>query len=357
MKKFYDNEIVTIEKLVQGGKGLGFFKEKPVFVPYTLPGEKVRVQILRYKSKVYDGKLLEVLEPSPNRVTPPCPYFGECGGCQWQHMTYETQLKLKQVIIRETLERIGEIGNPNVLATLGSPQPFGWRSRVTFHGNEKGEIGFYAPNSHRVIDIEKCLIVEEEVNQRLEKIRSQPTEVKNRKRDYEVRSTDEKGFTQVNREQNETLKKVVFGWAEKLPHDHLVELFCGSGNFTEGFIPLAKKCVAVDCSKEAIEVAKKKYPETKFVCTDAIRYFAHYRSEIPLDLLVLDPPRDGAAGVVEGVIQTKPKNILYISCHPATLARDLKFLKEFAGYQLMECQPIDMFPQSHHVETVSWISY
>ena len=198
------------------------------------------------------------------------------------------------------------------------------------------------------------------------------------KRDYEINTSGKKGFTQVNPLQNENLKKLLKSWAEKLPHETIVELFCGSGNLTEALIPLAKNIVAVDSDRTAIdlttsssELAQLSSPRkrgsneldgipasegmTDYICTDSVKFFAQYKPETPLDLLVLDPPRDGAAGVVEGVMKTRPKNILYISCNPETLARDLKFLKDFANYELVQSQPIDMFPQSYHIESLSWI--
>ncbi|OGQ04498.1 MAG: hypothetical protein A2W61_07490 [Deltaproteobacteria bacterium RIFCSPLOWO2_01_44_7] len=288
-----------------------------------------------------------------DRIEPPCPYFGKCGGCQWQHISYETQLEWKQKTLEETLWRTAKIENPHVLPTIPSPKTFGWRSRVTLHGDQKGNIGFFAPNTHKVVDIERCLIVEDSVNEQLAQLRQNKNYLK---KDYEVRSTNEKGFTQVNPLQNENLKGLLKEWALKLPHDTIVELFCGSGNFTEVLIPMAKKIVAIDCDRESIEQAQKSFPAVEFICTDGVRYFAKFKPEEPLDLLVLDPPRDGAGGVVEGVIKTKPKNILYISCNPDTLARDLKYLKDFAGYTLVQTQPIDMFPMSHHIESLSLVS-
>ncbi len=379
---------IKIEKLVYEGKGMGLLDGKPVFVPYVAAGETVEIEITRRHRQYLEAKLVKVVEAAPERTDPPCPYYGECGGCQWQHLRYETQLEWKQKILEKTLKRVAKIENPKVLATIPSPKTFGWRSRVTLHGNERGLLGFYRPNSYSVVDIEKCLIAEERVNEQLTELR------KNRitKRDYEINVSGKKGFTQVNPEQNENLKNLLKSWAEKLPHETIVELFCGSGNLTEVLSPLAKNCIAVDSDRTAIsstvhgehlktvhgehlktvhgehlktvhgEHLKTVHGEPvepcnpQFLCTDSIKFFSQYKPEKPLDLLVLDPPRDGAAGVVEGVIKTKPKNILYLSCNPETLARDLKFLKDFAGYQLVQTQPIDMFPQSYHIESLNLIT-
>lgn len=348
---------IKIEKLVYEGKGMGLLDSKPVFVPYVAAGETVEVEMNRHHRQYLEAKLIKILEPSLQRVEPPCPYYGECGGCQWQHLSYEAQLEWKQKILEETLRRVGKIENPKVLPTIPSPKEFSWRSRVTLHGDEKGRLGFYKPNTYSVVDIEKCLIVDDGVNEQLTQLRKE----KITKRDYEINVSGKKGFTQVNPEQNENLKNLLKTWAEKIPHETVVELFCGSGNLTEVLIPIAKKIIAVDSDRTAIDLATQllhSYTSTllHLKCTDSVKFFAQYKPEEPLDLLVLDPPRDGAAGAVEGVLKTKPKNIFYISCNPETLARDLKFLKDFAQYKLVQTQPIDMFPQSYHIESLSWIT-
>lgn len=357
---------------------MGLDENRRVFVPFVLPGETVRAGVRRHHRQYLEAQLLEILEPSAERTTPPCPYFQKCGGCQWQHINYEAQLKFKREIFVETLQRIAKIENPDVAPTIPSPKIWNWRSRVTFHRNENGRIGFFEAESHKVVDIENCRIVEEAINEKLSGLR---TAGEKGEKDFEFRAGGEKGFTQVNPLQNENLKRLVREWAEKIPHDHIVELFCGGGNFTEVLAPLAKKMVAVDSDRAAIEEAQKNFAApfpVQFFCTDALRFFAEYQpnskgvlgvrlsrtpdfSEVEftsaerIDLLVLDPPRDGAGPVVEGVLKNQPAHIIYISCNPATLARDLKYLKDFAGYQLVQSQPIDMFPMSFHIESLNLI--
>lgn len=345
---------ITIEKLIEGGKGLGRFNSKPVFVSYVLPGEKVAVRVIDQRRHFMEAELKEILEPSPERISPPCPYFQACGGCQWQHIPYQKQLEYKQDIVRETLKRIGKIANPDVQPTLPSPKEWNWRSRVMLHGNEKGEIGFFRPKSYSVVDIEECKIADETVNAQLKNLRSQ---TRARKTDYEIRSTGQSGFTQVNPSQNENLKQLLKVWVQDLPHETIIELFCGGGNFTEVLAPMAKKITAVDSDRYCIDHAQatlSHFDALTLKCTDAVQFFA--KQTEPIDLLLLDPPRDGAAGVVEGVLKTQPKNIIYISCNPATLARDLQFLRSFAGYHLVKNRPIDMFPHSFHIESISLLT-
>jgi len=340
---------IEIEKLIFGGQGLGRFEGKPVFVNFVLPGETVIVEIIKRRRKYLEAKLIKVVNSSSDRMDPPCSYFGQCGGCQWQHIRYETQCHWKESILKETLQRTAQIPKPKILPTIPSPKTLGWRRRVVFHGDEEGKVGFYKPNSHRVVDIEQCSIAEEQVNEELQKIRSQKERQKN---NYAVGG---EAFAQVNPLQNENLKKLLKEWATPLPHQTILELFCGSGNLTEALIPLTKNIIAVDSEATAIDAAKEKWEEIEFICSDAVRFYAKHTPKDPLDLLILDPPRDGAGGIIEGVIKTKPKNILYISCNPASLARDLKFLKDFASYELAQSQPIDMFPHSYHIESLSWI--
>lgn len=365
---------LRIEKLVEGGRGLGLVEGRPVFVPFVLPGEVVRVGIRRHHRQYLEAELLEILEPAAERIAPPCPYFQKCGGCQWQHIDYEAQLKFKREIFIETLQRVGKIENPNVAPMIPSPKIWNWRSRATFHRDEAGRIGFFEAESHKVVDVENCLIMEEPLQEKLSALRGAGEKGK---KDFELRVGDENSFTQVNPLQNENLKRLVKEWAAASPHDHIVELFCGSGNFTEVLAPLAKTILAVDSDRTAIESAQKNFPPpfpAQFLCTDALRFFAEYKSKGVLgvrplrtpdfseaeftsaeriDLLVLDPPRDGAGAVVEGVLKSRPTTIIYISCNPATLARDLKYLKEFANYQLVQSQPIDMFPMSFHIESIN----
>lgn len=311
--------------------------------------------------QIEKGRFLEVPQKAPERTVPPCPYFGKCGGCQWQQITYETQLLWKRKILEETLIRTGKIENPKVFPTLPSPRVWNWRSRITLHGNERGAVGFFEADTHKVVDIENCMIADEDLNLQLRAIREALRQTRDNrspvKRDYELRSTVQPGFTQVNPLQNENLKKLLKEWVLPLPHENIVELFCGGGNFTEVLLPLAQKIAAVDCDRDCIEHAVKTLQKenVQFICTDAVRYYARLPKGTPVDLLILDPPRDGASGIVEGVLKTRPKNILYISCNPATLARDVKYLKDFAGYQFIQSLPVDMFPMSYHIESLNWL--
>ena len=349
---------VIIEKLVHGGMGLARLEGKACFVEGGLPGEQVSIQIVSQKQKHLSAVVTEIHEASPDRVTPPCPYFSRCGGCQWQHFNYAAQLQWKQFILEETLEKIGGVASPTVLPTIPAPKTENWRSRVIIHSDGHGKVGFYEPNSRKVVDIDQCLIATDRVNAQLQVAREKMRDTKG---DLELRDDGNAGFSQANQLQNENLRKLVLEWAQSIPHDFIFELFCGSGNFTRDLILIAKKVVAVDCVEEAIADARRSInPEVgrgqvEFLCGDAAQVFRRYVIDQPLDLLVLDPPRDGCGRMVEGVLKHRPKNILYVSCNPATLARDVKFLQKFACYRLVQTQPVDMFPHSYHIESLTWL--
>ena len=348
---------VHIDKLVYGGKGLAFWKGQAVFVPLVLPGERVLVRLGGQRKDYWEADLLEILEPSPERGVPRCRYFGKCGGCHWQHMGYATQLFWKREIVKESLVRLGKFENPHVFTILPSPQIWGWRSRIQIHRDPKGHVGFYREQSHDVIDIDECLIADAAVNDDLRQFRSESknTHQMSHKETCELRSNPSGVFSQVNPAQNENLKQLLWKWAESLPHNHIVELFCGQGNLSSVFEKRCRTLVGVDVSREAILQARKCSPQFDFYVDEAGSFYKTFQPKNPTDLLVLDPPREGCVDLVEGVVIHQPKNIFYISCNPTTLARDLKLLREKGGYQLVSVQPIDMFPHSFHIESLSWM--
>ena len=159
-----------IEKLVYGGEGLARIEGEIYFVPFVIPGEKVHIRPLRKKQNYWKAELVAIVEASPDRVEPQCPYFSRCGGCHWQHMRYETQLQWKRNIVIESLERIGKIENPQVLPAIPSSEIWGWRSRILVHGDGEGKVGFYQPNSRSVVDVEHCLVADASVNAQLHSI-------------------------------------------------------------------------------------------------------------------------------------------------------------------------------------------
>lgn len=343
---------ITIEKLVHGGSGLGTADGKKIFVPYAAPGDLLEVEISADHGEWAEAGISSIIEPSPCRVNPPCPVFGKCGGCQWQHISYPAQLEWKRAILIEAFERIGKIQNPDVPETLPSPREWNYRNRIQLHVDSKGRIGFYKPRSKEVVEFSECMIADEKINAELKQKR---TELSSRDRGISLKAEGSASFAQVNSLQNENLKSKVVAWMKELPHRTVVELYAGSGNFTFDIARIVETVIASDIDGRAIREARARQAELEvenieFICAPAARALGRMRHDV--DLLLVDPPRGGCEDSIGAITKLKPQAIFYISCNPATLARDARTL--FAeGYSLARSLPIDMFPQTFHVESLS----
>lgn len=344
---------IKIEKLTHGGSGIGEIDGKKVFVPFSAPGDLLDVEIIDDHDSFAVAQVVSLEEESPCRVTPKCPVFGKCGGCQWQHISYESQLKWKKIILSDSLERIGKIENPNVLNTLPSPKEWNYRNRIQLHIDSKGHVGFYRPNSKEIVEFDECVIAEDKLNHELKLNR---TEFSKRDRGVALRlNDDDESFAQINTGQNENLKKLIIEWLKDRPNEIICELHAGSGNFTFELAKIAKRVVASDIDGRAIRTAVEKQQRLdirniEFVCAPANR--ATKRLHGLCDAVLVDPPRKGCAEAIDAIVALKPKTILYISCNPATLARDISTLKTH-GFELVKTLPVDMFPQTFHIESLS----
>jgi len=328
---------LKIEKLMYGGDGVGFIDGMPVFVPMTVPGDEVKCEITEKKKGYLRARAVNFVAVSSNRITPKCEYFGRCGGCQWQNIDYSAQILWKQLILEEQLQRIGKLKRPNVLPTIPSPRIWNYRGRVKFHTDKNGRRGFYAVGSHDLVEIKECLIMDKEAN------------------------GEHNYFTQVNSLQNENLKKMIAGLARSLGSKKALELYCGNGNLTFSVSDLVESIDAFDSDKraiaEAIKVSKRTNRQNiRFIAASAASALEKSAKKGgDYDTLLIDPPRDGCKKLPKFVSKIGFRNIVYVSCDPATLARDIKELVS-KGYELKFSQPIDMFPQTFHIESVSVLS-
>lgn len=349
---------LKIEKLIHGGNGVGTFEGKKFFVPFTAAGDLVEVRITKDHGNFAEAELVRVLQTSSERALPPCPVFGRCGGCQWQHLSYEAQLKWKRAIVVESLNRIGKFDLQDaenlVVPTKASPQEWHYRNRIQLHVRN-GKVGFYAAKSNEVVEFEHCYISHEKLNEELNAKRS---EIAQRDRGIQLRLDDSTFFTQVNTEQNEFLREELLRWVSELPHQKVLELYAGAGNFTFALAQAADEVVACDIDVQAINLAKKRQKELdpaqkiQFSAVSAEDLVKNMQKQAnSFDGIVLDPPRKGANEVLPFLIQLKPKWMLYISCDPATFSRDINYLAQ-NGYQLKKMQPVDMFPQTFHIEVM-----
>ncbi len=358
---------LKIEKLVHGGAGVGEIDGKIIFVPFSAPDDVLDVEITNDHVNFAEAEITKIIEGASCRVDPPCPVFGRCGGCQWQHISYDAQLEWKRLILVETLKRIGKVDS-DVLPTLASPKQWNYRNRIQLHVDSRGRVGFYRTKSKEVVEFEKCLIADERLNERLNSMRES---LKFRSKGIALRlqegparhaslaaSQGEAGgpsFSQINTEQNENLKKLVCEWMEEVPHESVLELYAGAGNFTFGLAKIAKRVVASDIDGKSIKFAKERQREEEarnieFFCAPAEKAAAKF--EAGCDAVLVDPPRTGCAEAIEAIVNLQPKAVIYISCDPATLARDVKTFT-LRGYTLKKSQPVDMFPQTFHIESVN----
>lgn len=347
--------IVEITGLAAGGDGIGRDENGRVtFVPRTAVGDRVEVRFVEEKKKFARGEVVRIVEPSRDRVEPPCKHFQEgCGGCQWQHITREAQLAAKQAIVEGALRKLGVV----VERITDPAPPFGWRRRARFHV-EAGVVGLYALDSHRLVAIEHCPQLEPELDEVFQRVKANANEgelmlVRGCRGEVGTSKDDKvveiepnlfgraRDFAQASAAGNAKLIELVRTAVGKGP-GRLLELHAGAGNFTRGFIEDGWDVLATDV------VEPQKSPG-RFEVGSAAEVLA--RRSGPVDAIVLDPPRSGAAEAMRGILALTPKRIVYVSCDPATLARDAQQLVD-GRYRVDRAWPVDMMPQTSHVEVV-----
>jgi 23S rRNA (uracil1939-C5)-methyltransferase len=380
-----------------------------VFVPYAIPGETVRVEILEAHKRWAQARLLDVLEPSPHRVEAPCPYFGagKCGGCHFQHIDYEAQAEFKRDIVIDQLGRVGGLVGVNVRDIIGAAEPWGYRNHVQFNLNPDGRLGFLTTDTHNVVPVQECLLLEPLLDElwtaldmewpqlhrlslrcgpatgdlmaifeldhyedfdievdfpvscvllladgEVAVLMGSPHLVEHvAGRDYRVSAGS---FFQVNTGGAEALVSLVHDYLAPTGDETLVDLYCGVGLFGLSLADRVGRVVGVEADPSAVDDFRHNARGLDHVhLVEGPAQASLPRVEGPVDLLVLDPPRSGAGRRVVGEItRLAPRRIAYVSCDPATLSRDARYLAE-AGFHLEEVQPVDLFPQTYHVEAVA----
>jgi 23S rRNA (uracil1939-C5)-methyltransferase len=450
-----DHIELGIESMAVGGRGIGRIDGLVVFVTGSVPGDRVLARVVKKKREYAEAVLVEVVSPSSDRVEAPCPYFGHCGGCQWQHVAYERQLFYKREMVRGCLEHIGGLRVSLIGETLPSPATYAYRNKMEFSfsdrrwllpqeldlpGPSRGfALGLHVPGTFdKVLDIDTCLLVEGLANEILREVKDitrssdipaygpkthrgywrfltirhsrafdhwmvnlitsedQPSYVRplaNRLAarfpavisvintinagkaaiaigDKEIvlhglpRVKDRIGphifrisansFFQTNTGAAERLYETVQTYAELNRGDTVLDLYCGTGTIPIFLSSRAGSITGIEMSPSAVLDAETNCRENgiencRFIQGDA-RHMLGQIGVVP-DVVVLDPPRSGMhEDVVKGVLDLSPKRIVYVSCNPATLARDLS--RMFPAYEVLAVQPVDMFPNTHHVETV-----
>lgn len=378
-----------LEEMAYQGAAIGREDGRVVFAEYGIPGEDVLVAIERDRKDHALGRVVEVRTPSPERVDPPCPYFGVCGGCQWQHIRYEHQLVLKQHVVRQQLRRIGKFEDPPVSPTIPSLSPYGYRNHARFSVDGKGNLGYVSRPGHgyRFIRIERCLIMHPKINEVLERLQGK-AHVKHQLmvrygvhtgellvhpnvheidpelpsgqpyyhealRGYRFRISAS-SFFQTNTGIAERLVELVLERIAPTGREVVVDAYAGVGTFAAFLAPRVARVIGIEESPSAVadaQVNLDPFDNVEYV----IAKVEHVLGKLAVrpDVVILDPPRVGCAPeAITGVLMLRPPRIVYVSCDPATLARDLRKLVD-GGYRLVDVTPLDMFPQTYHIESVA----
>ncbi len=343
---------VTIEKVIFGGDGLARTPANfVIFVPFAAFGEQVLVEVIERKAHHARAEIVQVLAASMERTAPPCPYYGHCGGCQYQHLVYREELRLKEQQVYEAFTRVGKIAEPVVLPIIPSPEDYHYRNRITVHAAQ-GRIGFRGVDSRELVDIRECFIARPEVNAELTRLRArQPADGH-----YSLRDTTvpESGFFQANHPLRTRLRELV---AASLPArgDILLEGYCGGGFFTGDVAGRFGQVIAIDNDpRTLIDARRLQLPNVEWRQGDAaVALTEELRTHAGQSAAVLvDPPREGLpVRLVEALTLDPVASLTYVSCDPATLARDARTLA--SRYELISVQPIDCFPRTAQIECVS----
>ncbi len=387
----YHEEIeIEIETLTNMGQGLGRHNGWVVMTRYALPGERVRVRVYRNDKNFSEADLVSVLVPSPDRIEPPCPVFGQCGGCQYQHFSYKSQLEWKTRQVKELLWHMARI-EKEVLPAVPSPKGYGYRSKLTPHfpAPKKGQaiqIGFLRQGSRsRYVEIERCPLVSEAMNATLADLR-ESTRRAHAKTPFKrgatllVRehqrgvTTDPKAiiservgdlsfsfpageFFQNNPSILESFTDYVGRKAAESGSRFLVDAYCGSGLFCLTAAFRFESAVGIEVSEFSVQYAienarANQIENARFVVGDAASIFDQIEFAGADSSVVIDPPRKGASEeFLNQLIEFGPSRVVYVSCNPSTQMRDLKVLAN-GRYQVEEVQPFDLFPQTKHLECV-----
>ncbi len=361
---------VTIDDIAFGGEGVGRIEDFVVFVPFVMLGEVVEAEVTEVKKRFARARLLRVVQASPERVQPLCRYFGDCGGCQYQHIDYPAQLRIKHKQICDLFERIGGI-NPKVIApVIPCPQPYGYRNRIMIRSQwdkfKQGlNIGFIRADNRLVVDIEECKIAEPALNEQIQHVRAHPPPKGGIKVVLRVGAENwevpRDSFFQNNFFLLPKLVEVVRECLRQGNTRFLVDVYCGVGFFGIELADLVEAFVGVELDQLAIKAAKhnaaaRNRLNGEFLTGRAEELLPRLmeRFSAPATSVLLDPPRTGCYPESLALLrQVRPQQIIYVSCHPATMARDLNILCAEGVFELMHVIPLDMFPQTAHVECVA----
>ena len=361
---------LKIEDLAFGGEGVSRADGFVVFVPFVIPGESIEVEITEVKKKFARAKLLKIIEPVLQRTEPQCRYFGECGGCQYQHIAYETQLQWKHKQIKDLFERIGGFQTEVIMPVIPCPQAYGYRNRIMIRSQwdkfKQGlNIGFIRADNRFVVDIEECKIAAAELSEKIKEVRAHPPPKGGLKvvlrlmpEGWEV---PRDSFFQNNFLLLPKLVEVAREFLKASGTRHLLDVYCGVGFFSIELADLVESFAGIELDALAIKAARKNAinrnrTNGEFIAGAAEELLPALLARFSLQgtTVLVDPPRKGCRREMLDLLRlVKPSQVIYVSCDPATMARDLNVLCAESVFKVSRVIPLDMFPQTAHVELVA----
>jgi tRNA/tmRNA/rRNA uracil-C5-methylase (TrmA/RlmC/RlmD family) len=359
-----------VTDLAFGGEGVMRLGGFVVFVPFVLPGEEVEIELVEVKKQFARGRCRRLIRPAPERVAPQCRHFGACGGCQYQHVEYAAQLRLKHRQVVELMRRIGGLPPEVVQPVVPCPQPYGYRNRLMVRSQwnkteQRLVVGFLRYDSRRLVEIDTCAIAEAAINAQLQEVRAHPPPRGGLKvvlrclpAGWDVPPDS---FFQNNVFLLPELVRVVRDRLVAGDARYLIDVFCGVGFFGLELASAVTAFVGVECDVQAIRAARRNADARgvrngEFTTGDADACLPGLLARFPAGqtAVLLDPPRVGCRPAALAQLRAvRPHQVLYVSCHPATLARDLNALCADRVYEVVHVTPLDMFPQTQHVECVA----
>jgi tRNA/tmRNA/rRNA uracil-C5-methylase (TrmA/RlmC/RlmD family) len=365
-----DRVTLTIQDVAFGGEGVGRVDDFVVFVPFVAMGETVEAELREVKKSFARANLIKVLQPSPDRVEPACQHFAACGGCQYQHLNYETQLRMKHKQVADLFQRIGGIDPGLVSSVIPCPSPYGYRNRIMIRSQwnkpeQRLNIGFVRHDGGLVEDIFECKIAEPALNQQITHVRQNPPPKGGIKVVLRIPpdnwTVPPDSFFQNNFFLLPRMLETVRELLRDSGSTHLVDVYCGVGFFAVELAGAVERFAGVEYDRMAIRAAKEN--ATRHGASNGEFVAGTAEEELPRLLekfhasqttVILDPPRKGCLPqTIELLRRMRPAQVIYISCHPATMARDLSAFTDSAGFGLKRVVPLDMFPQTQHVECIA----
>ena len=364
---------ITIEKLDNLGRGICYINNKITFVDNALPNEIVDIDIYKETKKYNLGKVISYIKTSKDRVAPPCKYYDICGGCHIMHMSYQKQLSFKENKVKEILKKYGNVEEDKIKDIVYNDE-YGYRNKITLHTKDN-KLGLYKRKSNDIVEIDKCLLVNNNINNQINKFRKEKLYTNE---DITIRGVSDiltsldkekkyiideicnkkfivstESFYQINYKLVSSLYTKVISYLKDKNFNKILDLYCGTGTIGIIASDYVKEVIGIELNKSSYLDSLKnkklnKVNNIEFINGKVEAYINEFNG---IDAIIVDPPRKGLdKSIIDNIIKIKPELLIYVSCDPITLARDIKLLS--SSYNIEEITPFDMFPNTYHCESV-----